>query len=56
MSKVVLMSLLVGTLVLPIRAARAPSARQALRRLVVASVLFHLAYVLAVVFLYPRLG
>ncbi len=54
MGKLILISVLVGTLVVPAAAARDAEARRGFRRLLLYAVLFDVAYAFAVVFVYPR--
>jgi len=53
--KLLLISILFATIALPLRAARDPSPVRGLRRTVVWLVGFNVFYVLAVVYLLPRL-
>jgi uncharacterized membrane protein (DUF485 family) len=54
--KLLLLSILLTTFALPMRAARDPSAIRGLRRTVIGLALFVAAYVVAVVYVFPRLG
>jgi len=54
--KLILVSILVLTVILPAVAAREANPRRALRKLLAWSAVGLLAYLLAVVFLYPRFG
>ena len=56
MQKLILVSILALTVILPAVAAREPNPRRALRKLLAWSAVGLLAYLLAVVFLYPRFG
>lgn len=56
MAKVVLLSILVGTLAIPVAYSRRPgSAKRGLRRMLGAFVAFSVLWVLSVLYLYPRL-
>jgi hypothetical protein len=55
MQKLLLVSLLIATVALPMRAARARSARLGLRRAVFWMLAFNILYLLAVRLVYPRL-
>ncbi len=55
MSKLVLLSIVIATIVLPARAAREASPRAGLRRLVIWMLLFEAFYVFALMFLFGRL-
>lgn len=54
MQKLILMSVIYATAILPLIAARNPSPRRGLRKAVVWMLAFNLIYVLAVMFVYPR--
>jgi len=54
--KLILVSILALPVILPAVAAREPNPRRALRKLLAWSAVGLLAYLLAVVFLYPRFG
>lgn len=54
MRKLILISIIVATVVIPLRAARARSARRGLEQALVAMLVFDVFYLLAVMFLYPR--
>ena len=56
MQKLILVSILAFTVIFPAVAAREPNPRRALRKVLAWSAVGLLAYVLAVVFLYPRFG
>ena len=55
MSKLLLVSVLLATVVIPVQAARAPDPVRGLRTLVWRASLFMAGYVLALRFIYPRL-
>lgn len=55
MSKVVLMAILFMTIAIPMRHVRAQNPERALKRAMVEFCWFNLVYVLAIVFLVPRL-
>jgi hypothetical protein len=55
MAKLVLISILFATVVVPMRAARDESPSRGLRRAVLLLAAFDLFYALAVVYVYPRL-
>ena len=55
MAKVLLLSVLFASIVIPLLAARAPNPRRAIRLAIVATVLFNVLYLLAIRFVYPRL-
>lgn len=55
MAKLLLISLLGATIVIPIVASRRPPTRRGLRRTVIWTLAFLAAYVLACVFVYARL-
>lgn len=55
MRKLILISIVIATVVIPVRAARERSARRGLTRAIVAMLMFDVLYLLAVVFLYPRM-
>ena len=54
-AKLLLVSILVAVIVIPIRAARARSARFGLRKMVLWMLAFNLFYLFAVRIIYPRL-
>jgi hypothetical protein len=54
MQKLILMSVIYATAILPLIAARNPSPRRGLRKAVVWLLAFNVIYVLAVMFVYPR--
>lgn len=56
MGKLLLSSILVATFVVPMIAARDADPRRGYRRLVLAFAAFDVGYLLAVIYLYPRLG
>jgi hypothetical protein len=55
MQKLILISILLASAVIPARAARERSARRGLRKALFAMLVFYVLYVLALVFVYPRL-
>ena len=55
MQKALLISIIVATLAIPMWTAQDRSARRGLRRAVVWMALFNVVYLLAVMFIYPRL-
>jgi len=53
--KLILMSLLLATFVIPMRAAAAePSAARGFRKVVVGLIVFDLCYLLAIIYIYPH--
>lgn len=56
MGKLVMMSVLFATILIPLRHARSDDAERALKKVVIEFCWFNLAYVLALVFVVPRLG
>ena len=54
MQKIILMSVIYATAIIPLLAARDTSARRGLRRAIAWLLAFNVIYLLAVVFLYPR--
>jgi hypothetical protein len=54
MGKLILLSLVFGTLLAPLAAAREREPARALRRVVVYFILFNLCYAFAVLIVYPR--
>jgi hypothetical protein len=54
--KLLLISILFATLMLPIRAARHPNPVKGLRRAILYAVVFNALYAIAILFLYPRLS
>ena len=56
MGKLLLISVLIATIVLPMRAAHHPSPARALRRAVSWVVASYAAYLVAVLYVLPRLG
>ncbi|MFL5580486.1 MAG: hypothetical protein ACJ8AO_08935 [Gemmatimonadaceae bacterium] len=55
MQKILLISILVVTVAIPMRAARNPSPTAGLRKAVLGVALFNLAYLVFLRFIYPRL-
>ena len=55
MQKLILVSILFASVAVPIWAAHERSARRGLQKALFAMLVFELAYVVAVVFVYPRL-
>ncbi len=55
MGKAILFSILVATIAVPMRAARDPSPVQGLRRAIVWMAGFNLLYLIAFIYIYPRL-
>ncbi len=53
--KIVLISILLATILIPTRAANDPNPRQALKKALLYSVLFNVVYWLLLLFVYPRL-
>jgi hypothetical protein len=56
MGKLLLISIVLATFVLPLRAARDPEPVRGLRRAVVGMAVFVFLYVLGIVYILPRLG
>jgi hypothetical protein len=56
MGKVILLSVVIATVVLPMRAARDPQPVRGLRRMVLWLVLFNVLYMLALIHVMPRVG
>lgn len=56
MAKLLLMSILIATVALPMRAARDPVPSRALRRVVVWLAAFNVFYLLGIVYVLPRLS
>lgn len=56
MEKLILISVLLATVLLPLRAAADPHPRRALRRCIVGMVVFNGLYVLALMMAYPRVA
>jgi hypothetical protein len=54
MQKIILMSVIYATAIIPLLMARDPSAARGLRRAVIALLAFNFIYLLAVIFVYPR--
>jgi hypothetical protein len=54
-SKVLLLSVIGGIMIIPLLAARMSNPRRALGRVILYTFLFNLVYLLAVRFIYPRL-
>ncbi|HET9754855.1 MAG TPA: hypothetical protein VFP52_17915 [Myxococcales bacterium] len=55
MQKLILISIIAVTVVVPALASRDPNPRRALKKLVVGTVLGIAAYVISLLFIYPRL-
>jgi hypothetical protein len=55
MHKFLLLTMLLATAVIPSLAARDPGARRGLERAIVGMVVFDFVYLLALVFVYPRI-
>ncbi|MBI5543380.1 MAG: hypothetical protein HY901_05795 [Deltaproteobacteria bacterium] len=55
MGKLILMSVVIASIAIPVRAARHPDPRRGLKRALVQTLLFDAVYVLAVLFIYPRI-
>jgi hypothetical protein len=55
MAKLLLISILIATIVLPVRAARRQKPRRQLARTVRRALWFHVGYLLAAIYVYPRL-
>lgn len=55
MHKFLLMSVLLATAIIPALASRDPGAKRGLDRTIVGMVIFNFVYLLAVVFVYPRI-
>jgi len=53
--KLLLVSILISTLMLPMRAARHPHPVRGVRKALLLAVLFNAAYAFAILYLYPRL-
>jgi hypothetical protein len=53
--KLLLVSIVIATVAVPLRAARNPSAIVGLRRMVAALLAFEVLYLAALLFIYPRL-
>ncbi|HTA91624.1 MAG TPA: hypothetical protein VK745_18705 [Polyangiaceae bacterium] len=54
MSKLILLSIVIATIVVPASAAREPSPRKGLRRVIIWMLLFEAFYVFALMFLFGR--
>ena len=54
MQKIILMSVIYATAIIPLLAARDSSARRGLRRAIAWLLAFNVIYLLAVIFLYPH--
>jgi len=54
-AKLLLISILIMSIIIPARAAAAPDARRGMRTALRQMVLFNLFYVLAITYLFPRL-
>jgi hypothetical protein len=55
MGKLILVSILIATVAIPMRAATDPSPRRGMQRAILWMAAFDVVYVLAVVYVYPRL-
>ncbi|HEY4104154.1 MAG TPA: hypothetical protein VGM44_09690 [Polyangiaceae bacterium] len=55
MSKLVLLSIVIATIAVPALAAREPSPRKGLRRVIIGMLLFEAFYVFALMFLFGRI-
>jgi hypothetical protein len=55
MQKAILISIVAATIIIPMWAAREGSARRGLRKAIACIAVFNIAYLLAVMFIYPRL-
>ena len=55
MQKAILISIVAATIIIPMWAARERSARRGLRKAITCIAVFNIAYLLAVMFIYPRL-
>ena len=55
MSKLLLMSVVLATAVIPTVYSKVSSARMGLKRTIVAMLAFNFVYMLAVIFIYPRI-
>jgi hypothetical protein len=55
MGKLLLISIVIATVVFPVRAASEPIPGRALRKVVVSMVTFNLIYFFAILYVYPRL-
>ncbi|MEO7035148.1 MAG: hypothetical protein ABI548_14620 [Polyangiaceae bacterium] len=56
MQKLVLLSVIIASLVIPIRATHAKNAKQGLKKALVQMAIFNLIYLILVLYVYPRLG
>lgn len=56
MGKLLLISVIVATIALPMRAARHPSPARALRRALAWTAAYYAAYLVAILYVLPRLG
>ena len=56
MGKIILISILLATIALPMRAARDPSPTRGLRRTVLWLVAFNVFYLIAIIYILPRVG
>jgi hypothetical protein len=54
-AKLLLVSIVFATIVLPLRAASEPSPSRALRRVLVSMFAFNVIYLIAILYVYPRL-
>jgi hypothetical protein len=55
MGKLVLVSIVIATVVLPFRAASQASPTRALRRALISMFVFNVVYLIAILYVYPRL-
>jgi len=55
MQKFTLLSILLATVIIPMRAASDRSARSGLRRTILWMAAFNVAYLIAIIYVYPRL-
>jgi len=55
MGKLLLVSIVIATIVLPLRAASEPSPSRALRKALISMLAFNAIYFFAILYIYPRL-
>jgi hypothetical protein len=55
MEKLLLVSILISTMVLPMRAARRPHPVHGLRRAILYTLIFNALYAFAILYIYPRI-
>ena len=55
MGKLVLVSIVIATIVLPLRAAAEPSPSRAFRKAMISMLAFNVIYFFAILYVYPRL-